>query len=483
MSARRTVAALACAAALLLVLLPAAALAGGPGRWTPVSAADGDNTDQVGLLRTPDGTLHVVWRRKTPGDPTSADLLQTLVSPAGAVGAPQAVASGWRGIGDPAIVQADGGGIMAIFAGATQSLEIGAPDGIVAWQSGDGGRSWNAPVLVSPRGGFSDDVGATVDGGGIPFFGWGQTGGLFVHRGTIAAAGESNFQSAAGFDCCGYSPGFARDGASGQIVVAWYSNATGHDGVYAQAVDSATGAPVGSPALMPGSATRFDGQLIGSYSLAHTPVVSRPGKPGVFVAYAGGYPSTTKVLVWRFGASRSTTVAQRSTDVGDVGVAAGPAGRLWAFWSFRGRIYARRSNPQLSRWGATVSVRPPKGTGTIYKLAGSAQASRLDLLGAFQPNGGSGVQTWHTQLLAGLELAAKPARLTAGRGVQKLTLRVTDAGAGVGGATVRLGHAKRRTNGKGAATFAVGPFAKRATLVATAAKRGWTGARVVVRVR
>ncbi len=473
MSARRTAAALL--AGLVLVLLPAAALATKPGHWTPVTSADGVNIDQVALLRTPDHVLHVVWHRKTPGNPTSADLMQTLVTPAGKVGAAQTIASDWIGIGDAALVRG-GDGRLSIFAGATHTLDPGTVDGTATWSSTDGGASWSAPTVASIHGGFSDDVGAAIGGdGATPFFGWGETEGLLVHRGTVAATGEANFQTAAGFGCCGYSPGFALDATNGQLVVAWYSNATGHTGVYAQLVDQATGGPVGSPALMPGTAQA-------GYSIAHTPVVARAGKPGVFVAYGGGSPSAKKVLVWRYGAKHAQTVARRSAGVGDVGVAAGPKGRLWAFWSSHGRIYARRSNAKLSRWGATVSVRPAKHTGVIYKLAGDAQAKRLDLFGAFAPDLLGSVQTWHTQLLPGLALTAQPHRLKVG-GVQKLKLRVTDAGAGVAKAKVKLGHAKRTTNGKGVAVFKVGPFSRRAKLVATATKAGYVKARAVVRVR
>src|SRR5947207_946747 len=47
------------------MLLPAgAAHAGGPGTWTKLAEV-GDVFDTVGMLRTSDGKLHLVWRKKS----------------------------------------------------------------------------------------------------------------------------------------------------------------------------------------------------------------------------------------------------------------------------------------------------------------------------------------------------------------------------------------------------------------------------------
>jgi len=39
----------------------------------------------------------------------------------------------------------------------------------------------------------------------------------------------------------------------------------------------------------------------------------RPGRPGAYVAYPGNYPTTTKVLLWRVGATGSALVAGVAT--------------------------------------------------------------------------------------------------------------------------------------------------------------------------
>ena len=62
----------------------------------------------------------------------------------------------------------------------------------------------------------------------------------------------------------------------GRVQLAWDSNATGHLGVWSQAVDPATGAPSRSPRLMPGSVTSYNGAPNHSQMLQRTPLVGLP---------------------------------------------------------------------------------------------------------------------------------------------------------------------------------------------------------------
>ncbi|HEY4276643.1 MAG TPA: hypothetical protein VGM91_00410 [Conexibacter sp.] len=484
MPARRCIvaaalAALAVPAAPLLV--PTLAQAGRPGVWTPITSADGDNIDQVGLLRADDRSLHVAWTRKTPGDSVMDDLMQTTITPQGVARPAQTIASGWVGIGSPSLARA-GDGSLLLAAGATQTSDLNAIDSIAAWRSADGGGSWSAPVRPTMNGGFADDPEVAFGSDGTtPFIGVGTTFGLFVHPGLDPATADGNFQSAAGWACCGYSPGLARDSADGRMVVAWSSNATGHVGVFAQQVDQASGAPIGAPSLMPGSVTSYGGQQQADYSLAHTPIVGRSGRPGVYVAYAGGYPSTRRVLVWQYGAKKSTTVANVARGVKTVGIASTQQGRLWAFWSSGNRVYASRSTTGGLVWGAVTSTPARKGTVSVFHLAGDAQDGLLDLLGAFG-TAASRAQTWHTQLQAGLTLKLARASVGGkknGPPVAHVKLRVTDAGDPVANAKVSLSGKHATTSGKGTVTLAV---PARARLTATAAHDGYADATATLRV-
>lgn len=481
--ARRPVALAATFAALAVpVVAPALAQAGRPGVWTPITAADGSNIDQVGLARTADGSLHVAWQRRTPGHGVHDDLLQTVVSPGGAAGASQTIAADWVGIGSPSLAVA-GDGSLFLAAGATQTSDVGAIDSIAAWRSVDGGASWSTPVRATQGGGFADDLGLAFGAdGATPFIGWGSTFGLYVHPGLNPETPPGDFQGGNGFGCCGYSPGIARDGASGQLVVTWHSNATGHSGVFAQQVDQASGAPVGGATLMPGSTTAYGGRQETSYSIAHTPIVARPGRAGLYVAYAGGYPTTKRVVVWRYGASRSSVVATRSGGLGDVGIAATPEGRLWAFWSAGGRVWARRSNASATSWGAITSTPVRRGTQTVFKLQGDAQDGLLDLFGAFSGSS-PGVQTWHTQVRAGLTLTATPASARAGaRAPRAIRLKVTDAGDPVAGARVTLGAARGFTGAGGTVTLNIPAGARRGARTARAIRMGYVDGTATVRV-
>ena len=140
------------AAALALALAPTADAAG----WKQVTASDGANTDQVSLLRTTDGTLHVAWRH---GAPNADSLMHTTIGADGKIGATSTVVSGWADVQNPAIVNAPGG--IRIFWGSirsTQSTETN--DAMSTALSPDGGTSWvlqegnvvqeNAQAYASP---------------------------------------------------------------------------------------------------------------------------------------------------------------------------------------------------------------------------------------------------------------------------------------------------------------------------------------------
>jgi hypothetical protein len=462
----------------VLIAVPRAALATTPGHWDPVTSADGENIDQVATLRTPDGQLHVIWHRKTPGNGANADLMQTVIAPNGTVGAPQTLVTDWAGIGDPAIVRASDGQLL-VFAAAQRSADSSDPiQNVALWSSSDGGASWAlSPADVAKGAGFSDPMGAAIGSdGATPFFAWSSTFGLFVHRGTDPAAASGNFHDAAGLGCCGYYPGVALDSAAGQLVVAWYALVSQGNGVYAQQVDEASGNPAGPLMRMPGTGDSVS-------PLQRVGVAARPGKPGVFVVYGGGGANETKVLLWRFGAPGSTQLAGGAAMLREPAIAATPDGRLWVAWTSKDRIYARRSNPAVTRWGATTSIAAKKGTGTVFKVALDAQAGAVDVFGAFAPTGGSTVQTWHSQMQPGLTLTASPSKLKVGGSPHKVTLKVTDAGSPVKGATVKLAGKSATTGAGGTASFSVGPFRRAQKLGARGTKAGYVAASTSVSVR
>jgi len=292
---------------------------------------------------------------------------------------------------------------------------------------------------------------------GTPLVSWGSATGVFVHRGLAPGAGDPDRQAPLG-GCCGYDTGLAVDGASGAAFVAWYSNATGHAGVYVQGVDT------GGPQLMPGQVKNGNS----TQQLARTPISGRPGRPGVYVAYPGGYPTADRVLLWKVGSSRSATLDKGGADHRGVTLAAAPDGRLWVLWGQRIgdrlRVFARRSNPGVSQFGAKVAVAPPPGGDQIWKLDASAQSGLVDVLGSFTTPGS--LATWHTQIQPGLTVEVARSKRT-------VKVRVLDAGAHVGGAKVAIPGDTGTSGSDGRVTLTL---EKRAKLKGTVTKKGYATA-------
>jgi hypothetical protein len=439
------------------------------------------NISEVSVARTADGNLHVVWTRPTPADPgNGVDLLQTPISPGGSIGSAVTLASNWATLANPAVVAA-GGQNLDVFVGATRSINPAETIGNLAWfGSTNGGATWtlwpdDLTTTGSPAG--SDTAAALGADNATPFIAWGSSSCLCVHRGVMQTP-NSDFQ--AGLGNYGYEPGIAIDQATHQLVVAWYSNASAHHGMFAAPVNQLTGARLSNPVAMPGTTNLPDGPFAG-----RTQIAARAGG-GLYMVSVGGYPSHKKVLLWRVGASRSTRIARTRSDVEGFGLAATPTGRIWVFWAAESSsdkpvVYAKRSNSSVSAWGATIKISPPAHATTSWNLVGNAQSSQLDLLGSFTV--GSSESSWHTQVLPGLSLAASPSRLHVGKKAHKVTFTVTDAGAAVQGATVHVGSASGQSNATGKVTLALGPFKHKTRVHAHATRSGYVSASITLRVR
>lgn len=443
-----------------LALAPSAHAAG----WTRVTAPDGANTDQVSLSRTADGTLHVAWRHRNG---SLEDLLHTTIAANGKLGATQPIVTGWADVQNPAIVAAPGG--LRVFWGALRSTDTNDPiDSMATALSPDGGSTWalqESNVVPEDAQAYGSPTAAATLPDGTPLQTWSGTAGTWVHAGLLPTPG-SNHDLQAPLGSYGYEPNIAVD-ADGRPVVAWYSNANGHLGVYAQQV-AADGSPVGSAVNMPGTSDMQVGQT------GRTPIAARAGG-GLFVAYGTGYPSLNRVRVWRVGAASSTVVGKAAGGASAT-VAADVDGRVWVAWEDDNGgdpvVYARRSNRAATAWGATVTVGRPKGAAGAYHVDASAIGGSLDVLANFALGDGSPLATYHRRVHPGLTLTASPGSVRRGRDA-KVTFRVLDAGAAVKGAKVAAGGDSGRTNAAGRVTLTVHPGKK---LAARASAAGYAGA-------
>ena len=265
--------------------------------WKRVTTPDGASSDQVGLARTADGVLHLAWHH--PTGPNTEDLLHTVISSAGKVGATNPVQSGWTGFTNPALV-VDPGGLRAFWGGFRSTDSSDPQNETNTALSADGGASWALqPGSVVPLGAqsYASNTAATVRGDGSTLQAFAGTLGTWVHAGLSPATPNHDYQAPLG--PYGYDPNLATD-ASGRTVLAWYSNATGHLGVQVQDV-GADGSPVGGAATMPNTSNMQVGML------GRTPLVARPGG-GLYVAYPTGYPTANRVRLWRVGATSAPLI-------------------------------------------------------------------------------------------------------------------------------------------------------------------------------
>jgi hypothetical protein len=468
----------------LLALLAAvfvaapAAQAGSPGKWTQLGDSNLRNIDQVTLARTPDKVLHAAWTIPAANNDT---LVHASILPNGTASAPNVIQSGWAGITSvPDLVTTASG--LEIFFGGIRTINSGETnDNLNVATAGFDGTGWTLVPGNIAKGdsAYASDIGVALLSDGTPLESWGGTGsGVFVHRGLDQNTPNFPVQGQLG-GCCGYSPDVAVDSKNGSAFVVWYSNATDKFGVFAQSLDPATGTPSGAPVQMPGSTTLFNGQPNSSQMLARTPIASRVGG-GVYVAYPGGYPTTTQVRLWRIADSKSAVLANSKGDH-IVSLAADPEGRLWVFWVERAtnQVFARRSNEAATKFGPAVKVKAAPGQQSAFKIDGNAQSGALDVVVLFGDSAGKQAQ-WHTQFLPGLELKASPAKINGGKSTA-VKFTVTDPDP-VKGAKVSAGGKSATTDSKGHATINLGPTKKK-KITASAKKTGYTSGSAKMKVK
>jgi len=442
--------------AVLIAAFGAAPASAAP--WQRVTTPDGSSTDQVGLVRSGDGVLHVAWHH--PTGPNTEDLNHTVITPAGRIGATTPIQSGWTGFTNTALVVEPAG--LRAFWGGFRTTDPNDPQRETNTAlSTDGGASWAlAPGQVNPIGAqsYASSHAATVRADGSTMQAFAGTLGTWVHAGLSPATPNHNYMTGLQY---GNYPNLATD-ATNRTMIAWYSNAIGRLGVLAQDVD-ADGSPGSGPQTMPGTVAMNAGML------GRTPLVARRGG-GFYIAY----PTPAGVRVWRVGASKAPVVAGID-DSPAVAIAAAGEGRIWVLWT-KGfgdpDVLARRSNKGATRFGATVNAGHPRDAMQAYGLDADASGSALDVLANFNLGTSSDAATSYRRLLPGLTLQASPERLRSG---QRTDVRFTvlDAGDAVKGARVEVAGRSGITDAQGKVMLAL--TARRA-VEAEATRAGYTAA-------
>jgi hypothetical protein len=467
-----------------MLLVGASAAEAAP--WKRITTPDGSSTDQVALTRTfPGDILRVVWHH--PTGPNTEDLLYTPISPAGAVGGTVPLLTGWTGFQNAALysVNTFEDTRLHVFFGGQRSTDssdpfIGLHDLTLSLQGST--VSQVSLALISAGGqAYGSPVAAAIAPNGGVLQAWAGTLGTWVHSGFDPAAPVFDFQAPLGNH--GYDPGLAHPSGGDTSTMAWYSNATGHLGVYAQGVN-ADGSPAGSPLRMPGTSNMKVGMI------GRTPIapVFHSGGAVTYVAYATGYPALNTIRLWPVGSSSSRVIARTARTADATTTIAEGQGRLWIAWTDTvggiPHVMARRSNLSGTIFGAAVDAGRPPNSPSIYRLDVSPlprfPETALDLFANAAVGATPSTATWYRRIFPGLTLGADPGRLSRGKATAVL-FRVLDAGDPVAGATVRAGGMVGVTGARGTVTLRI-PGRPR-PLRATAVADGYVGAALTLRLR
>ncbi len=136
---------LAAVAVLTATALVSAAGAGSPGTWTRATDPGGRNIDEVGLARTGDGVLHVVWPKQTS---TEGGILHRPISRSGGLGNAIAATGSWDAVDNPDLVVLPNGSLRLFFGGLGSTFAQG---GIQSATAPASGASWTASGQPSLR--------------------------------------------------------------------------------------------------------------------------------------------------------------------------------------------------------------------------------------------------------------------------------------------------------------------------------------------
>lgn len=403
------------AAVVCLALLGASsAYAGSAGSWERFTDEDVGNTAYLGVFRTPDGVLHAVRDR---ANGSTADLVHRTVAPNGSLGPDRTVVN-WPSIGAADIAAGPSGGLITMWPG------LKPPDvqsGLAI--SDDSGAVWSeGPEPVHGQNVYASLMSIENGADGTIFQTWYGTAGTFVHRGSDQATPSFSFQDQFG----GYAfsaPNLARDGADGSLWLGWPVFAAGtNDGVWAQQVDQATGAPAGTPQRMPGLGTDAQGNPATTSTLGRWAVTGRPGRPGIFMVA----PIDNKILFWRVGDSSAMTLDSASGNHRQVAIVADAEGRIIVLWGTdatpRDRIFARVSDTDAKSFGPAFDIPVPPGTASLWGIVASAQSGALvDVFANITESDNQTERWYHTQAVPPPVLAkAVNARVVSGEVLVKL---------------------------------------------------------------
>jgi hypothetical protein len=406
-------------AAALAALAVASPLAAADTTWTKVSTDYNANivVPSLGLTGT---TAVVAWTQPTSPSTADIDAVSFATSPTQDVIGPATskAADSWASLGyTQALYATPGGGLALAFAGIHSTNSTDPLIGLLTSARNPDG-SWAPPFVVS---GSSGDPWSAVPVGAVPWIAASGTVGILLFNGAVAhAAGayDQDLQDQLG-GCCGYQPKLALD-AAGNLWIAWYSNATGHTGMYVQQLDPATAAPIGAPALAPNS------DSVSNNSFGSALACAASCRLVYGNSTAGG--TTDTIVSWWPGQASATiaNLAASGQSAGRVLTAAYRAdGRLWVAW-WNGKTYQATLGDATGAGGQAQDAGVPKGSPYgAYALTGMAVGDNLLLAANYDWN-----QSATLPFAVFVNTVAPPAPVTTAPGPRDVTLQTTPGGKG-----------------------------------------------------
>jgi hypothetical protein len=422
-------------------------------KFTRIGTIPGTGGPVEGVVRTPDGILHLIYPTSSSG---AQGLTSTAITASGAIGAPVTALSTDWGATPPGLVVLPNGMLEGIF-GAISPATFTPPNEATIWgiTSSDGGATWSQPVDV--RSGptleaqaYNAAITAQMSGT-TPVVTLPQAGNLVIQQGL--GLNSPAYLATNSTDDFATDVDSALDAGTGQVIASWISLAS-TGGPYLQAVAPSAGTP----------------QLVPGKTRPETVITGRDKGPGVFA----GYTTDGKhVRLIRYGGGTVAVGSPASVTPAAIGVATGIDGRVWVMWgSDNGKLAVTRSNMAVTKF-EPVQVLTDHLL-TLERLAGDGRLGPLDLLvdeiADTTPTLPTGV--YHARVLPELSAAIdvksvknKKKLVTA----HKLTITVTDAGDAVSGAKVTVKGHTAKTNVHGVAKITLpGASTAKVQLTATA---------------
>ena len=387
------------------------------------------------MVRTPNGVLHLLFQTTAAGSSSPSGLATRSINPSGGVGSESVALTGWQP-GVPGMTDTSSGGLQAVFG----AVSPGNVSGMWGIGSTNGGSAWAAPSDIGAGG--ADEAHAygadytMQNSGTTPVVIMNVAGLVTVQQGL--GQGSPVTQVTTGADNFAVDADSAVDAASHEVVASWQSLA-GQGGTFIQGV-----APTVGPAQkVPG---RPSSQLV---------IAGRDSGSGVFGAYTS---DGTHVSLVRYPGGSVKVGVMKGVSAKVLGVATGPAGRIWVMWGDEdGGLAVTRSNKAVTRFEPLQRVDPHAFT--LYRLAGDGRLGPLDLLVDMIPVVGKSygpAGTFYDRVWPELSASTTLTPVKNGKGIvigRKLTVVVTDAGDKISGAKVSAAGKSGMTAGSGKVTL------------------------------